>query len=204
MLTEHYSRASQQTVCQGKFLLQIYYTFVTGFIFLCLHIASNSGRSWSCCCSSSKSTRSHSYSSLACRCFQNSRNNVTSGEESIKVNASIYVQTKIATLQPQWLEAWLTVQRAWLLPQQRIQVHPSNTYIWRFTPSFNSSSTKFNARSYFIGYPMLCAHTCTYTRIHTELKIIKINLKTGTFTSIVNSFVCKAVHMLSVGNGIRF
>lgn len=72
-----------------------YCTFVTGFNFFRLHMASNSGRSWSCCCSSSKSTRSHSYSSLACRCFQNSRNSVTTVERSIRVEPSIDGQAKV-------------------------------------------------------------------------------------------------------------
>lgn len=42
-----------------------------------MQLISNSGRIWSCCCSSSKSTKSHSYSSRAWRRFQNSRNRVT-------------------------------------------------------------------------------------------------------------------------------
>lgn len=52
-------------------------TWVMRFILRLVHLVSYSGRSCSCCCSSSKSTRSHSYSRRACRLFQNSKNSVT-------------------------------------------------------------------------------------------------------------------------------
>lgn len=52
-------------------------TWVMRFSLRLVHLVSYSGRSCSCCCSSSKSTRSHSYSRRACRLFQNSRNSVT-------------------------------------------------------------------------------------------------------------------------------
>lgn len=57
--------------------VQHVHTWVTGFFFLWVHFASYSGLSWSCCCSSSKSTKSHSYFSLACLLFQNSKKSVT-------------------------------------------------------------------------------------------------------------------------------
>lgn len=57
-------------------------TCVTGLRRRWVHFNSNSGLIWSCCCSSSKSTRSHSYSSLACLRFHNSRNRVTVAQQS--------------------------------------------------------------------------------------------------------------------------
>lgn len=65
-------------------------TCVMRFFLRSVHLVSYSGRSCSCCCSSSKSTRSHSYSRRACRLFHNSRNSVTAEHTSLRCNFSVW------------------------------------------------------------------------------------------------------------------
>lgn len=69
-----YFRIFTQAVCNNQLSAR---TWVIRLSLWSVHLVSNSGRIWSCCCSSSKSTRSHSYSNWAWRRFQNSRNRVT-------------------------------------------------------------------------------------------------------------------------------
>ena len=70
------------------FELIIWSTLVILLSLLLVHRISNSGRIWSCCCSSSKSTKSHSYSSRAWRRFQNSKNRVTAKQGLRKGNVA--------------------------------------------------------------------------------------------------------------------
>lgn len=73
-------------ICVILFELTVWSTLVILLSLLLVHRISNSGRIWSCCCSSSKSTKSHSYSSRAWRRFQNSKNRVTAKQGLRKGN----------------------------------------------------------------------------------------------------------------------